>query len=178
MSEDLDDWDDVPHDVTVAEAKDAIRTMEDAGALDDEALYHVHQREIEGQDRTTLTEWLNSRYDYDPAAEQVDTDDPADPADAAPARRGPPRTTDQPTLGDDEYDPNEHHAWAPGEVPTPSDIPLVAVRAERAGHIAGYHFRPDELKVVARNRRVDDAIVDGALDYRYDAPTHEDGETL
>lgn len=170
----------VPGEYTVDEVKEWVRDNDPDG--DD--LRALYRDERDGKDRVTLTDWLESRADgdplWDPAAEQVDTDEPADPADASPDRVGPPRETDAPTLGDDDYDPTEHRAWAPGEVPRPADVPLVAVApADAAGMIAGYYFETRrEVKAVRRNRRVDNAIADGDLRYLHDAPDREDGETL
>lgn len=162
-----------PGDGTVTDVKDWVREHDPVDAH----LYALEQLERDGENRSTLTEWLADRHDFDPDAETADTDEPAGD-DAAPAREGPPRETDVPTLGDDDYDPAVHAAWAPGEVPTPDDIPLVAVAPPGEGSYAGYWFEGGRPKVVRRTKRVDRAIVDGPLDYRGDAGDHSDGDTL
>jgi hypothetical protein len=160
---------------TVEEAKEAIRE----GDFADEQLHAFEQRERETESRVTLTEWLADRHDYDPDAVTVDTDEAPAESAVAPERTGPARETDAPTVGDDDYDPATDSAWAPGEVPTPDDIPLVVVVPPAEGMFAGYWFEGARPKVVARNRRVDRAIVDGPLVYRGTAPADaDDGETL
>lgn len=168
---------DDPSEYTVDEVKDWVRDNEDA--LADKTLYDLEHDERDGDDRTTLIEWIADRHDYDPAAEQVETDEPASDEDAAPERQGVPRESQLPTLGDREYDPATHAAWGPGEVPDPDAIPLVVVNPPRAGGYAGYWFEGGRPKVVARNKRVDAAIVDGPLQYRGDAPDgRSEGESL
>lgn len=174
MATDTDDTDLPldPGEYTVDEAKAAVEDGEFAPAT----LHAIEQAEREGKDRVTLTEWLADRHDYDPDAVTVDTDDGPDNAD--PSRIGARRETDAPTLGDDDYDPAEHHAWAPGEVPSPEDIPLVAVRPPNEGGHAGYWFENGAARVVRRNKRVDRAIVDGTLEYLGRMPNREDGDYL
>lgn len=160
---------------TVEEAKAWVRENDPS----DEVLHKIEQAERNTADRVTLTEWLADRHDYDPDAVSVDTDESPDESAAAPERVGPPRETDAPTLGDDDYDPATDAAWAPGKVPSPDDIPLVVVSPPGEGMYAGYWFENGAAKVVARNRRVDDAIVDGPLTYRGTPPADAtDGDTL
>lgn len=168
-----------PSEHTVAEVKAYVRDRDRDRDADAAKLWRLEQAERDGNDRVTLTEWLAERHDHepDPDALTVDTDSPGD--DHAPARVGAARADawDEPTLGDPAYDPQSHYAFAPGDVPNPDDIPLVEVAPPHEGSFAGYWFTDGRPKVVARNKRVDRAIVDGPLEYRTDRPNAEEGET-
>lgn len=165
-----------PSDHTVEEVKAWVRA--DDRELADSQLADLEAAERDGKNRVTLTEWLEERHAYDPDALTVDTDAPAD--DHAPRRAGAPvgDDWDQPTLGDPEYDPATHYAWAPGEVPTGDEgaLPLVEVAPPSEGSFAGYWFEGGQSKVVRRNKRVDRAIVDGPLQYRGDRPNAAEGD--
>lgn len=170
-----------PADNTVEAVKGWVREHEDDDDVDDVFLYALERVERAGNDRVTLTEWLAERHDYDPDPDAVtaDTDAPAD--DTRPAREGPARERDddQPLPGDDDYDPNVHSAFAPGEVPSRDALATIVVAPPHEGMFAGYFFEGGQQKVVVRNRRVDTAIVDGPLEYRGTAPDGAtDGETV
>lgn len=166
-----------PTEHTVSELEDALATVADRDVLED-----ALGIEQSFKDRKTAKAAIRDRIEALETGDtgvQVDTSEPADPDNRGRrARRARSEGASHPP-DPDEIDPATDSIFGGNEVPVGRDLPLVVVSPPHEGMFAGYWFERGRRRVVTRDRRVDDAIVAGDLDYRYPAPEGaEDGEYL